>query len=83
MSQDDVMRQGGKVMYRQSWSVLPALSNILKSDFCATKRNMNAMNNLIREWTIENPFGTAVERLNWFRVVILTLQIRMAANRNV
>jgi hypothetical protein len=44
---------------------------------------MDAANKMIREWTMENSHPSVVESINFSRVVMLTIQLRGAANRHL
>lgn len=83
MQSDDSMRQDGKTTARQSWSHITALSSLRKTDYCPSRRDMDCANQMIRRWTIENPNASEIEKLNFFRVVLLTSQLRAAANRHM
>ena len=83
MTTDDTLRQDGKTRNRQAWSHITALSNIQKSDICPSRRDKDCANEMIRRWSIENSNASEIEKLNFFRVVLLTIQLRAAANRNL
>jgi hypothetical protein len=83
MKSDDSMRQDGRSIDRQIWNPVTALSHLVKSDLCIDRRERAFTNKLVRAWLNENPSASEIEKLNFFRVVVLTLQMRAATNHNM
>ena len=83
MKSDDSLKQDGRGIERQSWGEITALSSLMKIDLCVDRRERLFANRLVRRWLRENPHSSEIEKINFYRVLVLTLQMRTATNRNM